>query len=535
MKPNNFNEFFKEYSISIPSYQRVYTWGKEEIDFYIHDLKEDISKPRPTNLGVIYYENTNTTNNTYEIIDGQQRLTTSVLILCTLALQQERFQKAREFARMILETKTFSSEIEELQNIYNGFYTFINAGLINSEIPFESLCNKFVVYEKDSEEPITVKENDLLSAMTLINQMISIEDESLLNKLIDQILDIDFYLIKNPYDNDPITIFERLNNRGKELSFLSMTKIKIYEFFEKKIKDLEVEDAPGKALKFMKTYTEIIYSIFNDSHHNYRIENREGHIEDSLVEYLIIYNRQIISKKKRTEKLNNFNTFLESEIDLKIHEVDNPFDVLSGLLHKFLIFSSILLIPMNNKIGKYSVEERTKVIYYLNDNKYTDRYDQLCEKPKGFLLEKLHVIDRLDIINLKKFKFFCYYILTEVIVDPMLLPSNEEEQSLVLDNLFNHIFKWTAVNYTSYVGADLVATFREWMNLFDFIKYYLDYNSVELKIKELSEKFNKDTSAFEERHKDRKIKEFKEMVENKEYDSKNKDKVNELYKMLKFN
>ena len=70
----------------VPIYQRNYAWDKEQIEALINDVKDSYEKEKP-----IYYIGTLVTylkdDNKYEVIDGQQRLTTIRLILSVLGVQ----------------------------------------------------------------------------------------------------------------------------------------------------------------------------------------------------------------------------------------------------------------------------------------------------------------------------------------------------------------------------------------------------------------------------------------------------------------
>ena len=80
----------------IPIYQRNYAWGKDEISALVRDVWDACKKNKGT-----YYIGTLVTydkgDNTFEVIDGQQRLTTLFLIL--RALQQEMRNKLTYRAR----------------------------------------------------------------------------------------------------------------------------------------------------------------------------------------------------------------------------------------------------------------------------------------------------------------------------------------------------------------------------------------------------------------------------------------------------
>lgn len=474
MKIYNLKNFFEDHGISIPSYQRVYTWQKEEIEYYFTDIKEDLYKDRKTNFGVIYYDDSRSPGKLFQIIDGQQRLTTSVLILATLAIRNRNFKKATEFTETILKDRKFSSEIGELQKIYDEFYVFLNKALTNRDWTFENLCRHFVKREVKNrksneessnkikpEENFNFDQNDLLSSMKVINALLNDRNKEWPSEkdMQEQILKAEFYLLKNPYLDDPISIFERLNNRGKELSFISMSKIRIYEFFEKKIKIFDEINSNELALKYMRTYTELIYSIFNNSSSNFKIENRDSRIESALVDYLIMHFEESISKS-RTERLIKFNEFLEEKIKLNKSNYNDTSNKLEVLLNEFLIFASVSLV--NEKTKDF------KSIYYLNKNDN----DKLCVETDDFILENLKKLEDLDKIKLKKFKPFYRYMITQILLNSSLVGGIDDEEMKKLNELLESVLVWTATYYVSKVGAEIDITFREDMDLYKFIKEY---------------------------------------------------------------
>ncbi len=78
-------EAFRECFYIVPDYQREYVWTDKEV----YQLLEDINDELETSSGREYFIGTvlvapTTTKNHFEVIDGQQRLTTFFLILCAL-------------------------------------------------------------------------------------------------------------------------------------------------------------------------------------------------------------------------------------------------------------------------------------------------------------------------------------------------------------------------------------------------------------------------------------------------------------------
>src|SRR5690606_9226384 len=71
--------------IRIPAYQRAYSWEKKQCSQFLEDLLEQ--KGKKYYLGQFLFEKD---GNTLFIIDGQQRLTTTILFLSAIAKIQEK-------------------------------------------------------------------------------------------------------------------------------------------------------------------------------------------------------------------------------------------------------------------------------------------------------------------------------------------------------------------------------------------------------------------------------------------------------------
>lgn len=111
-----------EYSFFIPSYQRGYRWAEKQVEELLEDIwafavnppKQDEGKMRPfycLQPVVVKLRE----NNEWEVIDGQQRLTTVYLILKNLEIQIERDQKnlKRLFYETREESEKFLKDIKE--------------------------------------------------------------------------------------------------------------------------------------------------------------------------------------------------------------------------------------------------------------------------------------------------------------------------------------------------------------------------------------------------------------------------------------
>jgi hypothetical protein len=78
-------EAFRECFYIVPDYQREYVWTDKEVQQLLDDINEqiDASNSREYFIGTVLVSPTAQKNH-YEVIDGQQRLTTFFLLLCAL-------------------------------------------------------------------------------------------------------------------------------------------------------------------------------------------------------------------------------------------------------------------------------------------------------------------------------------------------------------------------------------------------------------------------------------------------------------------
>src|SRR5260221_13528752 len=78
-------EAFRECFYIVPDYQREYVWAEKEVEQLMQDIDEefDVGDRREYFIGTVLVSPTQQKNH-FEVIDGQQRLTTFFLLLCAL-------------------------------------------------------------------------------------------------------------------------------------------------------------------------------------------------------------------------------------------------------------------------------------------------------------------------------------------------------------------------------------------------------------------------------------------------------------------
>ncbi|NHA97422.1 DUF262 domain-containing protein [Helicobacter pylori] len=231
----------------IPSYQRGYAWQKGQLEDFWNDL-EYVSK-----LGDKFHYMHSLTlrelenefeNSTFEIIDGQQRLATSLILLGLLA----KITKHKD-------PKYDSMNLEPILSYkYYGLSEAFRA-IMEEEKDLERFQTSF--YAKN-----------LIDAYAFFKEKISDTPVGTLEKMFDALIKKMLFSVVELNDNriDPFSSFETINSRGKDLSTLELFKNRLH-FVAHKICD-EKEDLENLQQEINDTYTRIYHDLrfFKDDH-----------------------------------------------------------------------------------------------------------------------------------------------------------------------------------------------------------------------------------------------------------------------------
>ncbi|WRG15304.1 DUF262 domain-containing HNH endonuclease family protein [Helicobacter pylori] len=231
----------------IPSYQRGYAWQTKQIENFWNDL-EHVSKLE----NKFHYMHSLTLRKSdddfgdidFEIIDGQQRLATSLILLGLLAKT----------------TKNENYSLANLKSIlsYNFYYHDIGEA-------FRAITEE----EKDLERfQTSFYAKNLIDAYAFFKEKISDTPVGTLEKMFDALIKKMLFSVVELNDNriDPFSSFETINNRGKDLSTLELFKNRLH-FVAHKICD-EKEELENLQKKINDTYAIIYYDLrqFKDTH-----------------------------------------------------------------------------------------------------------------------------------------------------------------------------------------------------------------------------------------------------------------------------
>lgn len=229
----------------IPSYQRGYAWQIRQLKDFWNDL-EHVSK-----LGDKFHYMHSLTlresenefeNSAFEIIDGQQRLATSLILLGLLAKTTQN--KDPKYSLINLEPI--------LSYKYYGLSEAFRA--IMEEEYLEKFKTSF--YAKN-----------LIEAYAFFQEKISNTPVGTLEKMFDALIKKMLFSVVGLNDNriDPFSSFETINNRGKDLSTLELLKNRLH-FVAHKICNGQKLETLQKEIN--NTYTIIYYDLrsFEDDH-----------------------------------------------------------------------------------------------------------------------------------------------------------------------------------------------------------------------------------------------------------------------------
>ncbi len=280
----------------IPSYQRGYAWQIRQLKDFWNDL-EHVSK-----LGDKFHYMHSLTlrgleneleSSAFEIIDGQQRLATSLILLDLLAKTTKH--KDPKYDSMNLEPI--------LSYKYYGLNESFGA-IMGEERDLERFQTSF--YAKN-----------LIDAHAFFKEKISDTPMETLEKMFDALIKKMLFSVVELNDNriDPFSSFETINNRGKDLSTLELFKNRLH-FVAHKI-------CNGQKLENLQQEINDTYTIIYDDLRQFKDDDLERFLKH-FVEYYYgekgDFKKRLLEMEFNAHKRYTYNTPFSDEYD-KIDEL----------------------------------------------------------------------------------------------------------------------------------------------------------------------------------------------------------------------
>lgn len=104
-------------NLKIPEYQRPYKWTGKNVNNLIDDIISNKNKSEYRLGTLVFYKNKEKEKENLDIVDGQQRIITLMLILCALS---EKYERVKELLENKLREHKFDNPISQ-KNIYKNY------------------------------------------------------------------------------------------------------------------------------------------------------------------------------------------------------------------------------------------------------------------------------------------------------------------------------------------------------------------------------------------------------------------------------
>lgn len=253
----------------IPDYQRGYAWGKEQLEDFWQDLEN--SKEHKHYMGVLSLERVGDkekekpqwakdevakNGEAYYIVDGQQRITTSMILLKVIldfVSDNEWFAGKKTQS---LREKYVGAEAQSGEKYYFFGYTFDN--------PSYEFLKTQIFGDESSEykEERSIYTRNLAFAKEFFSEKINAENAEIIFKTLTENFVFNVYKISS--DFDVYVAFETMNNRGKPLSSLELLKNRLIYLSTK----LNGNEKGEKLRKDINEHWKVIYQYLGKNYKN---------------------------------------------------------------------------------------------------------------------------------------------------------------------------------------------------------------------------------------------------------------------------
>jgi uncharacterized protein with ParB-like and HNH nuclease domain len=230
----------------VPTYQRNYSWTSDEIEQLWNDLTAAFDAGDSYFVGTLVLNSEQSgesgQDGHYDIVDGQQRLTTISIIFSAMRNIGQELLHNNAFESQLLRNEVFFQTARRISNyaedrlLYRSepdhYYLELNA---RDQPGFESLVQKITVPKfDDAALKISKSQSRLVKAKKVINKRIYerfIKSETSVDALYRFLVylcqKLQFIKITVETDYDAYLLFESLNSKGLELSTADLVKNKL--------------------------------------------------------------------------------------------------------------------------------------------------------------------------------------------------------------------------------------------------------------------------------------------------------------------
>lgn len=298
-KTFNLKELFTDNFFSIPDYQRGYSWEQQHLVDLIKDIENISQSNHKHYTGTIVAARLNNKENYYELVDGQQRLTTLVILM-------------NEFYHF---DPVLFKEVKSI---------FLFRGSIGNEVPVfvpnveTRSCFNLAILERKSFQPTIKSHQSILDASQIFREWLITNKDNTVGLYETIINQLSFLFFTPEHDKEIGIMFEVINNRGKELSELE--KIKNFFIYYATVHDKQ---------KLREDINTLWVSIQTNLSQSQRISNDD---EKAFLRYcyLVFF---------KTTKEKSWNVYDECKLEFDVKDKDPAFiDSVIKRMRAFITF-----------------------------------------------------------------------------------------------------------------------------------------------------------------------------------------------------
>jgi len=195
----------------IPVYQRAYSWQKDNWNVFLQDLMEQVNHENEYSYGNLLLE-TIKKDMVYDVIDGQQRLTTLVIFM-------------RAMYNVLVERKADEEHIADIVEFFEKKKKKRLRPVDNDRACFDS-----IIIENNTYTVTSSSQKCISDAKDHFTKELSKLDTDVLIKIKDIVLNSKLNRLELQGKKEAALMFELQNNRGKDLT--NMEKLKSYFMYQ---------------------------------------------------------------------------------------------------------------------------------------------------------------------------------------------------------------------------------------------------------------------------------------------------------------
>ena len=384
----------------IPVYQRNYAWEEDNLE----DLWEDLyylDTSKKHYFGTVLLKYSGQTKDLFDVfdrfdvIDGQQRLTTALILMRVIISQMKAIDDER-----------FGGAASKFEGEYlkQGIHYKLNP--LGEDGDF---FQKVIIDDLKNPEPETLSQQRLKGAKRYFNDRLDIENKRLSpDEFVDFLVQLkqkidDLQLIRYDVDSDAdaIRIFETVNDRGRPLSNLEKTKSFLMHTSYLGMQD-EVQIA--SRLKELNDYFSEIYSHFDqvsEKGHMDRLRLQSDDVQRyHFINYISTLDRETRSpldslKRRIRDKLRSAPDECAQYVLAYTKDLEQAFFAIKDIVDTYEKDDD----ELGTRIGKILIIERLGRIFqiliasWLRFRSEPDRMKNILSLIEAFVI-RVYVVDR---------------------------------------------------------------------------------------------------------------------------------------------